>query len=116
VETIAKRGGAEHVTVGPQAAASGLDPILATEIYRIAEEALRAVGPGCSLVVSLDASAHMLSLSVRPLRGDAHIGELGRLHARVELMGGTVTAGSRVLAARIPLRVAGPPAPAAVPQ
>ena len=107
VETIARRAGAERVSVGPQAAACGLDPVLATETYRIAEEALRAAGPGCTLVVSLDVPARVLSLSVRPLRGDAQIGELGRLHARVELMGGTVTAGSRVLAVRIPLRVAG---------
>jgi hypothetical protein len=114
VETIAHRAGAELVRVGPQAAARELDPVLATEIYRIVEEALRAVGPGCNLVMSLDVWARVLSLSVRPLRGDPHIGELGRLHARVELMGGTVTAGSLVLAVRIPLRVAGAAPPTAV--
>lgn len=107
LETIAHRAGAERVTMDPRIAASGLDPLLQTEIYRIAEEGLRAVGPGCSLIVALDLSAQALSLSVRPLRGDPHVSELGPLRARVELMGGTVMAGSHVLAMRIPLRVRG---------
>ena len=103
LESLAARTGAARVSVDPALSGLSLGPALETDLYRVVEAALAAVSGKRSLEVSLDPALREVSISVRPLGADTPVGELGTLEARLELRGGTITAGTGGLAARIPI-------------
>jgi hypothetical protein len=67
------------------------------------EEALASVAGQRGLAVWLDSAVPGVRISVRPLDVDTAIGELGTLEARLELLGGTLTASSGELVMHIPI-------------
>ena len=115
LESLAQRGRATHVSVDPSLAAARLERDLEIEVFRAAEEALAAMGPGCSLGASLQSGGCEACVSVSstgaPLAPDA----LETLEARLELIGGTLARSSQALTIRIPVRRASRPV-AAFPQ
>lgn len=107
LESLAHAPGVVRVDVDPALADAELGPALATDVYRLAEGALAAVSGERGLAVSMDPDLGDLNVRVRPLDGHAALGELRQLEARLELTGGTLSAGSDELVVRIPIK---PPA------
>jgi two-component system, NarL family, sensor histidine kinase DevS len=103
LETLARRQRAEHVSVDPALAAARLEPELETEVYRTVEEALRALGAGCDLTLTLDAHGEAVLVSVRPSGDKREIDDLAQIDARMEPLGGTLQVGVHELTVRIPL-------------
>jgi hypothetical protein len=116
LERLAERAGAERVSVDRALAGAALGPALETEVYRSVEEALARVTGKLSLAVSVDPAVPDLRISVLSLDGTNPVGELGALEARLELVGGTLTARSGELAIRIPIEQGADGAIAAFPQ
>ena len=102
LESLAHAPDVVRVDVDPALGDADLGPALATDVYRLAEGALAAVGGERGLAVSLDPALRELNVWVRPLDGHAASGELGSLEARLELIGGTLSAGGGELVVRIP--------------
>lgn len=107
LESLAHATGVVRVDVDPTLADAELGPARATDVYRLAEGTLAAVSGECGLAVSLDPDLGELNVRVRPLDGHTALGELGPLEARLELTGGTLSAGSEEVVVRIPIE---PPA------
>ena len=105
LESLAERLGAKCVGLDSGLAAAGLGAHLETDVYRTVEEALGAAGPGSRLTISLDPIARELCVVVEALDVATPIGGLGRVQARVELVGGMLVAGGRELTIRIPVPV-----------
>ena len=101
--SLAERAGATRAGVGPALAAARLGRSLETEVYRAAEEALVAAGPGCGLSASLAAHGGELCVSLGPLPGKLPPGGLEALEARLELIGGSLAHSARGLTIRIPV-------------
>lgn len=116
LESLAHATGVVRVDVDPALADADLGPALATDVYRLAEGALAAVSGERSLGVSLNPALRELNVRVRPLDGHAPLCELGALTARLELIGGTLSAGSGELVVRIPIEPSADGAIAAFPQ
>jgi hypothetical protein len=87
LESLAERAGAHRVSVDPGLAATRLEPDLETDVYRTIEEVLAAMAVGCTLTVRLDAARHALVLSIHASDDTLDIDDLGRLEARMELIG-----------------------------
>lgn len=103
LESLERRAGVSRVAVDPALAGVGLGQALQTDVYRAVEEALTGVSGERSVAVWLDPARGELCAAVRALDADASIGELGRLEARLELIGGTLVEDGGELAVRIPL-------------
>jgi signal transduction histidine kinase len=103
LERLAERAGAEPVRVDSALTEAALGPALQTEVYRSVEEALARVSGKLSLAVSLEPTVPELRVSVRSLDGTTLASDLGALEARLELLGGTLTAGGHELVLRLPI-------------
>lgn len=103
LERLAERTGAEWVGVDRALARAAFGPALETEVYRSVEEALARSTGKLSLAVSLDSAVQELRVSVRALDGTTLGSDLGALDARLELLGGTLTAGGNELVLRLPI-------------
>lgn len=116
LESLAQRAGVRWVAVDPALAGVQLGQALQTDVYRAVEEALTEVSGERSVAVWLDPVGGELCAVVRALDADAAIGDLGRLEARLELIGGTLVEDGGELAVRIPLEPGAGAAIAAFPQ
>jgi signal transduction histidine kinase len=116
LDSLGHRTGTAQVRVDPALSGSSLGPALRTDVYRVVEAALTAVSGKRRLVVSLDLAVREVNISVRPLDAETTVAELGTLEARLELLGGTITAGSGGLVVRIPIEPGAGGAIAAFPQ
>jgi len=105
-----------RVDADPALADADLGSALATDVYRLAEGALAAVSGDCGLTVSLDLALRELTVRVRPLDGHAALCGLGAPEARLELIGGTLSADSGELVMRIPIQLSAEGSLAAFPQ
>jgi two-component system sensor histidine kinase UhpB len=104
LRSLAGRADAKAPSIDPRLAGMEVGPQLETGIYRVVEEALGAAKPPRGLAVSLDAGGRELALTAT---GSA-IGNIGRLEARVELLGGTLEPAVGAVGVRIPLRARPP--------
>jgi hypothetical protein len=116
LERLAERAGVERVSVDPALAAAALGPALQTEVYRAVEEALAKVGAAGSLTVSFDPAMRDVRMSLRRLDVDIAVSELGALQARLDLIGGALTASGAELVIRIPIEPGADSVIAAFPQ
>ena len=82
---------------------AALGPALQTEVYRSVDGALARARGERSLAVSVDPAGPDLRISVHSLDAATPISELAALEARLELIGGTLTAGPGELLMRIPI-------------
>jgi hypothetical protein len=103
LESLANARGGVRVVVDPALADADLGSALATDVYRLAEGALAAVGGERGLAVSLNPGLRDLTIEVRPLDAHAARCEPGPLEARLELLGGTLSEGRGGLVMRIPI-------------
>jgi two-component system sensor histidine kinase UhpB len=116
LESLARVKAGVRVDADPALADADLGSALATDVYRLAEGALAAVSGERSLDVLLDPALRQVNVRVRPLDGHAPLCELGALEARLELIGGTLSAGSGELVMRIPIELSAERSIAAFPQ
>jgi signal transduction histidine kinase len=116
LEALAHRTGVVRVDVDRALADVELGATLQTDVYRMVEGALAAVGGNRDVTVSLHPALCELTISVRPLDADTPVGELGPLETRLVLIGGTLAVGSGKLVVRIPIEPGVGGAIAAFPQ
>jgi signal transduction histidine kinase len=103
LERLAELPGVERVAVDPRLAGAGLSPETETGVYRAVEEALRGVPAPCEAVLTLEPGRCELRLFVRSPSGQPVEGELGRLQARLDVLGGRLESSRGGLEARIPV-------------
>lgn len=103
LKRLAERSGVDRVHVDPALDGAALGPALQTEVYRSVDEGLARATGTLSLAVALDQAGPELRISLHSLDGAAPVSELGALEARLELIGGTVSAAGGELLMRIPL-------------
>jgi hypothetical protein len=103
LERLAERAGVDRVHVDPALDGAALGPALQTEVYRSVHEALALATGWLSLAVSVDPAGPDVRISVHLLDVATPISELGALEARLELIGGTLTAADAELLMRIPI-------------
>jgi signal transduction histidine kinase len=84
--------------------AGGLSEESETMVYRAVEEALEAVGAAHSVSVRASADGSELAISVEDAERSIAQGRLAVLRARMELIGGTLSATTSELRAVMPLR------------
>lgn len=96
--------GLERVDVELGDGADRLDPEVETAIYRVVEDAARAMEGPRRARVSADPAGDRLTVRVRSLGETAGTGDLTVLRARLELLGGRVEEAPSELVARMPLR------------
>jgi hypothetical protein len=93
----------ERVAVDARLAGAGLAPETETAVYRAVEEALRGAPDPCEAVLTLEPGRCELRLVVRSPSGRPVDGELGRLQARLDVLGGRLESSRGGLVARIPV-------------
>jgi glucose-6-phosphate-specific signal transduction histidine kinase len=103
LERLAERAGVDRVHVDPTLDGAALGPALQTEVYRSIDEALARATGRLSLAVTVDRAGPDLRISLHWLDGAAPVSELDGLEARLELIGGTVSAAGGELLMHIPL-------------
>lgn len=103
LERLAERSGVDRVHVDPALYRATLGPALQTEVYRSVDEALALATGWLSLTVSVDQAGPDLRISLHSLAGATPVSELAALEARLELIGGTLTAAPGELLMRIPI-------------
>lgn len=103
LERLAERAGVDRVRVDPALDAPALGPALQTEVYRSVDEALARATDNLGLAVSVDPAGPDVRISIHSHDAATPISELGALEARLELMGGTLTAADAELLMRIPI-------------
>ena len=116
LESLARAKGGVRVDADPALAGADLGSALATDVYRLVEGALAAVSGDRCLAVWLDPALRELDVRVRPLDGHAALCGLGALEARLELIGGSLSADSGELVMRIPVELSAGGPIAAFPQ
>lgn len=103
LKSLAERTGADRLRVDPALSAARLEPDLETEVYRTAEDALGAMAAGCALTVSLDPAGHAVLLVIQANDDTSEIGDLARIEARTELIGGALDVGAHACTFQIPI-------------
>lgn len=103
LERLAESAGVDRARVDPALDGAALGPALQTEVYRSVDAALARAAGKLSLAVSVDPAGPDLRISVHSLDAATPISELEALEARLELIGGTLTAGAGELLMRIPI-------------
>jgi hypothetical protein len=103
LERLAERSGVDRVHVDPALDGAALGPALQTEVYRSVDEALALATGWLSLAVSVDRAGPDLRISLHSLAAATPISELGALEARLELIGGTLSAAGGELLMLIPI-------------
>jgi signal transduction histidine kinase len=116
LERLAERAGVEEVSVEPALTAAALGPALETQVYRSVEGALASVRQARGLRVSLGPAYSDVRISVRPFDSDTPTDALRPLEARLDLIGGTLSASEGEVAIRIPAGSAADAGIAAFPQ
>lgn len=100
---LAERSGVDRVHVDPALDGAAPGPALQTQVYRSVDEVLARATGRLSLAVAVDQAGPDLRISLQSLDGAAPVSELGALEARLELVGGTVSAAGGELLMHIPL-------------
>lgn len=85
------------------AAAGRLEPAVETAVFRVVEDAVRAMQGPHSARVTCDCESQVLTVSVRALGGASPGDDLTALRARLDLLGGSVQASPRELVVHLPL-------------
>jgi len=113
LEDLADRAGGNSVAEMRIALPEGgrLNAEVETIVYRVAEEALEAVGGARLLAVQAQADGSELAIDVNGAHRKISPERLAVLRARIELVGGTLLATDTALCAVIPLRSGPPPDP-----
>lgn len=98
----ARNRGFDEITVD-LSGADGLNAEIETMAYRVVEEALHAAGTARSVSVRTQAEGRQLVIAVDGVRRSGAGEQLAVLRARIELVGGTLSATAAELRAVIPL-------------